>query len=34
MLFQVLSFDRLGELPFELSLLKVQGREVASSELI
>ena len=34
MLFQVLSFDRLGELSFELSLLKVQGRQVVSSELI
>ena len=34
MLFQVLSIDRLGELSFEVSLLKVQGREVALSELI
>ena len=34
MLFEVLSIDRLGELSFELSLLKVQGREVALSELI
>ena len=34
MLFQVLSIDKLGELSFELSLLKVQGREVALSELI
>ena len=33
MLFQVLSINRLGELFFELSLLKVQGREVALSEL-
>ena len=34
MLFQVLSIDRLGELSFEVSLLKVQGQEVALSELI
>ena len=34
MLFQFLSIDRLGELSFELSLLKVQGREVVLSELI
>ena len=34
MLFEVLSIDRLGELSFELLLLKVQGREVALSELI
>ena len=34
MLFQDLPVDRLGELSFELSLLKVQGREVALSELI
>ena len=34
MLFQDLPIDRLGELSFELSLLKVQGREVALSELI
>ena len=34
MLFQVLSINRLGELSFELSLIKVQGREEALSELI
>ena len=34
MLFQFLSIDRLGELSFELSLLKDQGREAALSELI
>ena len=34
MLFQVLLIDRLGELSFQLSLLKVQEREAASSELI
>ena len=34
MLIQVLSIDTLVELSFELSLLKVQGREVALPELI
>ena len=32
MLFQVLSVDRLGELSFQLSLLKVQRREDDLSE--
>ena len=34
MLVQVLPVDRLGQLSFELSLLKVQRREEALSELI
>ena len=34
MLFQVLSVDRLAELSFQLSLLKVQRREGALSEFI
>ena len=33
MLFQVLSIDRLGELSFELSLIKLQRQEEALSEL-
>ena len=32
MLFQVLSIDRLGELSFELSLIKLQRQEEALSE--
>ena len=34
MLFQVLSIDGLGKLSFELSLIKVQRREKALSELM
>ena len=34
MLFQVLSTDMFGELSFELSLIKVQIREEALSELV
>ena len=34
MLFQVFSIDRLGGPSFKSSLLKVQGREEALSELI
>ena len=34
MLFQVLSIDRLGEIYFELYLIKVQIREEALSEII
>ena len=34
MLFQILSVGRLGELSFELPLLKVKRREDALSELI
>ena len=33
MLFQVLSIDRLAELSFQLSLLKVQKREDALSKI-
>ena len=34
MLFQILSIDRLGEIYFELYLIKVQIREEALSEII